>query len=113
MDIGVCYFPEHWSKSQWVEDVPNMAEAGLQYVRMGEFSWGGLSNHTVVNLNSSGWTMQLTWSESTAWKQFSVHRKPLPRSGSWTRSQKSDNGSRMELHGSGKSSINLFSLRII
>lgn len=42
MAIGVCYFPEHWSKDQWESDVAQMAEAGLEYVRMGEFSWSRL-----------------------------------------------------------------------
>ena len=40
MSIGVCYFPEHWPDEEWADDVAAMAEAGLEYVRMGEFSWG-------------------------------------------------------------------------
>jgi len=39
MNIGVCYFPEHWPREQWDEQVEAMAEAGIQYVRMGEFAW--------------------------------------------------------------------------
>ncbi len=42
MAIGVCYFPEHWPQSRWSRDVEQMAEAGLEYVRMAEFSWGVL-----------------------------------------------------------------------
>ncbi|MCH7662213.1 MAG: beta-galactosidase, partial [Euryarchaeota archaeon] len=40
MEIGVCYFPEHWPRERWRTDVEAMAEAGIEYVRMGEFSWG-------------------------------------------------------------------------
>ncbi|XVH32037.1 beta-galactosidase [Haloferacaceae archaeon DSL9] len=42
MTIGVCYFPEHWPRERWESDVRQMAEAGLEYVRMGEFSWAVL-----------------------------------------------------------------------
>ncbi|WP_435195528.1 beta-galactosidase [Natronomonas sp. EA1] len=40
--IGVCYFPEHWPRDRWATDVQQMAEAGIEVVRMGEFSWGRL-----------------------------------------------------------------------
>ena len=42
MTIGVCYFPEHWPREQWEKDAMQMAEAGIEYVRMAEFSWGVL-----------------------------------------------------------------------
>jgi beta-galactosidase len=42
MHIGVCYFPEHWPRERWETDVAQMAEAGLEYVRMAEFSWAVL-----------------------------------------------------------------------
>ncbi|WP_276273190.1 beta-galactosidase [Haloarcula litorea] len=42
MSIGVCYFPEHWPSERWERDVAQMADAGLEYVRMAEFSWGRL-----------------------------------------------------------------------
>lgn len=37
--LGVCYYPEHWPESQWVEDAARMAELGLAWVRIGEFAW--------------------------------------------------------------------------
>ena len=37
--LGVCYYPEHWSKTLWKEDAKRMAEAGLSWVRIGEFAW--------------------------------------------------------------------------
>lgn len=42
MTIGTCYFPEHWPEERREEDVARMAEAGLEYVRLGEFAWGEL-----------------------------------------------------------------------
>src|SRR5258708_5716323 len=50
MYFGVDYYPEHWvypyagtaeqPESRWQEDVQLMVAAGVNVVRMGEFSWG-------------------------------------------------------------------------
>ena len=42
MHTGVCYFPEHWPRERWEADIAAMADAGFEYVRMGEFSWSVL-----------------------------------------------------------------------
>jgi beta-galactosidase len=42
MHTGVCYFPEHWPRERWETDIAAMADAGLEYVRLGEFSWSVL-----------------------------------------------------------------------
>jgi beta-galactosidase len=42
MTVGVCYFPEHWPRDRWETDAKQMAEAGIEYVRMAEFSWAVL-----------------------------------------------------------------------
>ena len=39
MQTGVCYFPEHWPRDEWETQVAEMAEAGIEYVRMAEFAW--------------------------------------------------------------------------
>lgn len=39
MKLGVCYYPEHWPKERWVEDAKHMQHIGIEYVRVGEFSW--------------------------------------------------------------------------
>lgn len=39
MTVGVCYFPEHWPRERWKTDAAQMAEAGIEYVRLAEFSW--------------------------------------------------------------------------
>ena len=40
MGVGVCYFPEHWDEGRWETDVEMMRAAGIDTVRMAEFSWG-------------------------------------------------------------------------
>jgi beta-galactosidase len=37
--LGVCYYPEHWDEAVWAEDAARMAEAGIDWVRIGEFAW--------------------------------------------------------------------------
>jgi len=40
--LGTCYYPEHWPRHVWEEDARRMAEIGLTWVRIGEFSWSRL-----------------------------------------------------------------------
>ncbi|MDO6727012.1 beta-galactosidase [Cognatishimia sp. 1_MG-2023] len=40
--LGTCYYPEHWSTELWAEDAERMVEAGLTWVRIGEFAWSRL-----------------------------------------------------------------------
>lgn len=37
--LGVCYYPEHWLRSEWEKDARLMKQVGLKQVRMGEFAW--------------------------------------------------------------------------
>ena len=39
MPLGVCYYPEHWPSDRWAQDAQLMREAGLEWVRIGEFAW--------------------------------------------------------------------------
>ena len=48
--LGVCYYPEHWPEEVWPEDARRMAEAGLTWVRIGEFAWSRLE-HTPGKLD--------------------------------------------------------------
>jgi beta-galactosidase len=36
---GADYYPEAWPESQWEKDAEMMQEAGINFVRMGEFAW--------------------------------------------------------------------------
>ncbi|UWQ22616.1 beta-galactosidase [Jannaschia sp. W003] len=40
--LGVCYYPEHWPESRWATDAAMMRDAGLTWVRIGEFAWSRL-----------------------------------------------------------------------
>ncbi|PIE07325.1 MAG: beta-galactosidase [Rhodobacterales bacterium] len=40
--LGTCYYPEHWPRALWEEDARRMAEAGIVWVRIGEFAWSRL-----------------------------------------------------------------------
>jgi len=37
--LGVCYYPEHWPEDWWPTDAARMREAGITWVRIGEFAW--------------------------------------------------------------------------
>ena len=53
LKIGVDYYPEHWDKGLWKNDVKLMKEAGVNIVRMAEFAWGRLEPSEGVY--SFGW----------------------------------------------------------
>jgi beta-galactosidase len=40
--LGTCYYPEHWPEDIWATDAARMVEAGLTWVRIGEFAWSRL-----------------------------------------------------------------------
>lgn len=40
--LGCCYYREHWPEKIWAEDARRMVEAGLTWVRIGEFAWSRL-----------------------------------------------------------------------
>ncbi|WP_269585708.1 beta-galactosidase [Roseibium sp. Sym1] len=40
--LGTCYYPEHWPEEIWEADARRMAEAGLTWIRIGEFAWSRL-----------------------------------------------------------------------
>ena len=37
--MGTCYYPEHWPKEMWREDLLRMLECGIEVIRIAEFSW--------------------------------------------------------------------------
>ena len=39
LKLGVCYYPEHWSKEMWREDLERMADVGIEVIRIAEFAW--------------------------------------------------------------------------
>lgn len=39
LQLGVCYYPEHWDRALWEDDLRRMLENGIETVRIGEFAW--------------------------------------------------------------------------
>jgi len=39
MQLGVCYYPEHWPEAWWADDARAMRAMGIRQVRIGEFAW--------------------------------------------------------------------------
>jgi len=37
--LGTCYYPEHWDKSLWREDLQRMKANGIFTIRISEFAW--------------------------------------------------------------------------
>lgn len=37
--LGVCYYPEHWPEEEWPKHCQKMRDAGIEAVRVAEFSW--------------------------------------------------------------------------
>lgn len=43
--LGVCYYPEHWDKSLWRDDLKRMKEYGIEVIRIAEFAWNRFEPH--------------------------------------------------------------------
>ncbi|HCR82367.1 beta-galactosidase [Muricomes intestini] len=39
MTMAVCYYPEHWDKTLWEDDLNRMLDAGITVIRIAEFAW--------------------------------------------------------------------------
>jgi len=39
IELGVCYYPEHWPETMWEDDYRRMKELGLSVIRVAEFAW--------------------------------------------------------------------------
>lgn len=39
IEVGTSYYPENWTRERIIRDAELMKNAGLSYVRMGEFAW--------------------------------------------------------------------------
>jgi len=37
--LGTCYYPEHWDKSLWEDDLKRMLSVGIEVIRIAEFAW--------------------------------------------------------------------------
>lgn len=39
MTMAACYYPEHWKKELWAQDLDRMLAAGITVIRIAEFAW--------------------------------------------------------------------------
>jgi len=39
IELGTCYYPEHWDESMWEDDLTRMKDTGLNIIRIAEFAW--------------------------------------------------------------------------
>ncbi|AUS04353.1 beta-galactosidase [Pseudotamlana carrageenivorans] len=39
MTIGIYYYPEHWDKRDWEQDIKNISELGFEFIHLAEFAW--------------------------------------------------------------------------
>lgn len=39
LQMGVCYYPEHWPETLWESDLRRMQKSGIEVVRIAEFAW--------------------------------------------------------------------------
>ena len=39
LTLGVCYYPEHWDRALWKDDLQRMKQYGIEVIRLAEFSW--------------------------------------------------------------------------
>lgn len=39
IDMGTCYYPEHWPEELWESDLDRMKAVGIETIRIAEFSW--------------------------------------------------------------------------
>lgn len=39
LTLGTCYYPEHWPKTMWREDLERMKKTGIEVIRIAEFAW--------------------------------------------------------------------------
>lgn len=42
MNLGVCYYPEHWDETRWETDAKLFRDAGITIARLAEFAWSGM-----------------------------------------------------------------------
>ena len=48
INIGTCYYPEHWPRERWQTDIDNMADMGMSVVRIAELAWSSMEKRDGV-----------------------------------------------------------------
>lgn len=75
--LGVCYYPEHWPKTMWREDLRRMKEAGISTVRVAAFREFVKGKYGTLEALNETWG-NVFWSETyTGWSQIHCPRPVL------------------------------------
>jgi beta-galactosidase len=45
INVGTCYYPEHWPGERWQMDIDNMVDMGISVVRVAELAWSAMEPH--------------------------------------------------------------------
>ena len=69
LKLGVCYYPEHWPKEMWKEDLERMADAGIEVIRIAEFAWTKIEPKE-GRFDYTFFDESFLWSEETLQLQF-------------------------------------------
>ena len=83
--LGICYYPEHWSKEQVASDIQKMRDLGIQWVRIGEFAWSlieptpGKFEWQLWDETLDLWIVGTQSSVSTPTASSQMVDRPLPR----------------------------------
>ena len=89
MTMGTCYYPEHWSRELWQDDLQRMKAAGITVIRVAEFAWNKVEPEEGVftfdfwdefmelckQEEMPGWTRWESCGDSGAGRSW----RPLPR----------------------------------
>ena len=43
--MGVDYYPEHWDRDLWADDLARMKKTGIEVIRIAEFAWNIFEPH--------------------------------------------------------------------
>ena len=51
--MGTCYYPEHWSRELWQDDLQRMKAVGITVIRVAEFAWNKVAKDLVRDYNQT------------------------------------------------------------
>ena len=62
LTLGTCYYPEHWPKTMWREDLERMKKTGIEVIRIAEFAWSKIEPKRaclLTNFSMSFWIWRM------------------------------------------------------
>ena len=77
LQLGVCYYPEHWPESLWEDDFRRMRELHMSVIRVAEFAWSIFDRRkTCSDLISliGCWIWRTSTICRSSWERLQQHR---------------------------------------